>query len=114
MREWRTKNPIRATYNQLKQNAKRRDVPFELTLDDWKVFLTLHPEYLQKRGLNPDSASVDRLKAYDDKGFKLPYRLDNLQVLTLSENTLKANKERRTRKGWGIKITYLPGEEPPF
>lgn len=110
-RAWRLNNPLKATFNHLKSRSKQRGVPFELSLKDWAKFCS-NTNYLKLRGKESHNASVDRVKAFDEKGFPMPYRIDNIQMLTLKDNTAKGNRERRKRKGWGITAQYAPGEVP--
>jgi hypothetical protein len=70
------------TYSLLKQNAKMRGKEFTLTLDEFKQ-LCIETNYLELKGKNKKSASIDRI------GHKKGYSFDNIQILTLSANSQK-------------------------
>ncbi len=82
---WREQNPLQACYNNLKSNAKRRSIPFTLTLEQFATFC-YKTDYLKGKGRKSASYSIDRID--NDKG----YTLDNIQVLPLGENSRKGNK----------------------
>jgi hypothetical protein len=71
-------------FNALRGNAKKRNKEFLLTLDQFKQFCN-DTGYLEKKGKNGSSLSIDRI---DAKG---PYSINNIQALTLRENTIKEN-----------------------
>ena len=75
-------NPIEYTFAALKQNAKRRGKDFSLTIDQFKQFCR-ETDYIELKGKLGSSASIDRVKP--DKG----YSLDNIQILSLSQNSSK-------------------------
>lgn len=84
----REKYPVKAAYYDLRTNAKRRGIFFDLTLEQFEKFC-FKTEYLQGKGKTAESYSVDRI--IESKG----YTDGNLQVLTLSENTQKENLRRK-------------------
>lgn len=100
-RRWRANNPLLAAYTALKCNAKRRDIPFFLTKEEFHELCVL-TNYLKLRGKTPDSMSIDRI--VDSAG----YVMGNLNVITLAENTRK----RHTRKTWSTRVAR--GAEDPF
>ncbi len=79
---WREKNPMKAAYQTLKYNAKRRGKEFDLTFEQFKEF-AIKTEYINKRGKNKDSYHIDRID--ENKG----YTIDNIQVLTNTKNLFK-------------------------
>lgn len=79
-------NPLGYVYSMLKSNAKRRGKQFDLTLEQFKTFCA-ETDYLKKRGKTGKSASIDRID--NTKG----YSLDNIQVLSLGDNSRKGSYE---------------------
>ncbi len=69
-------------FNLLKQNAKRRGKDFTLTLDEFRRFCA-ETRYLENRGRNKRGFSIDRIDN------ALGYSLDNIQILTTSQNSKK-------------------------
>lgn len=84
-RRYAKKNPVKYAYQVLRNNAKRRNKVFTLTFDEFKEFCYKY-DYLAGRGKKKESYSIDRID--NTKG----YTRDNIQVLTLSENSRKATK----------------------
>lgn len=82
-RKFREAHPIAAAYRSLKDRAKQRGHQFELTLLQFEIFC-LETDYIARRGKTAESLSIDRIKGDE------PYRLGNLQVLTLAENSRKS------------------------
>jgi len=83
---------MRSAYNNLKQNAKRRGKDFQITFDDFEVFC-VKSNYIAGKGRGAESFHVDRIN--EDLG----YTIDNLQVLTNSENVRKYLKYSHDEKG---------------
>lgn len=90
-RKWREKFPLRYAYNNFKQNAKRRKKEFSLTFEQFEQF-ALTVELVGKRGKTKDSYHIDRID--ETKG----YSIDNIQLLTCSENVIKSNKIQIRKK----------------
>jgi hypothetical protein len=85
-RKYREKYPLKYWYDTLKMNAKRRGKSFTLTLKEFETFCK-KTGYDDKKGKTANSLSVDRIK--NEQG----YSFDNIQAITLSENTVKRNTE---------------------
>jgi len=81
-RAWKKANPLRYAYQSLKDNAKRRGKEFDISFDQFKDFC-IKTAYIQNRGRLAGSFHIDRI---DETG---GYTLDNIQVLTNSENVQK-------------------------
>lgn len=75
-------NPLSYWYDVLRQNARSRGIDFNLPKSDFKIFCD-RTNYLEKKGKNAGGYSIDRIKSH------IGYQLDNLQVLTLSQNSRK-------------------------
>lgn len=88
-KSWRKTNPIRASYLNLKNNAKRRGKEFDLSFAEFQEFAVKNQiVYGKKR--TADTWSIDRVNP--DKG----YSIDNIQPLTLSDNSRKRWEDVRT------------------
>lgn len=83
MRAWRAKNEMKARLAMLRCRAAAKHLTFDLTLEwlDW---------FCAKYKYNPLEHHIDRISA--GKG----YVMGNLQVLPISDNIAKGNRER-----WG-------------
>lgn len=79
-------NPINYTYNIWKSNAKRRGKSFKVTLDQFKEFCQ-QTDYINLKGKTASGLSIDRIKQSEG------YNYNNIQLLTLSENSKKGTSE---------------------
>lgn len=86
MAKYRENNPMRAAYQNLKDNAKQRGKIFELTLEQFERF-AIRVELIGKSGHSADSYTVDRIR--DEEG----YVEGNLQVLSRSANIIKRHRK---------------------
>lgn len=93
-RIWRSKNPMRASFNAKKYNAKRDGIPFHLTFKQY-VAWGKENNYFDTKGQCPDDTCIDRIKTMDDAGNVLGYVVGNIQLLTMAANGLKGQGERR-------------------
>jgi hypothetical protein len=84
-RKCRQNNILKYTYNNLKSNSTRRGVEFTLTIEDFKK-ICYETNYIQGKGKSKLSYSIDRID--NSKG----YVLENIRILTLSENSRKGSK----------------------
>jgi hypothetical protein len=82
----REQNPVKYSYSNLKSNSKRRGIAFKLTFEEFIQFC-YQTQYLAGKGKTKTSFSIDRIE--NDKG----YTLDNIRILTLSDNSKKGNKK---------------------
>lgn len=81
-RKSRSSNPIRYAYTTLKNNAKRRGKPFNISYEYFKNFAN-EVEYLSKKGTGASSYHIDRKEEH------LGYVEGNLQLLTNTANVHK-------------------------
>ena len=88
---YKAAHPYAYSLNKLRNNAKRRGIAFDLTLEEWIMFCDL-TGYVHACGRGADSLSVDRIDA--SKG----YSLDNIRAVTLAENTRVAWVNRKIRQ----------------
>lgn len=79
---WRRNNPFKYAYQTLKDNAKRREKGFSLTLDEFKGFC-LETGYMVLKGINAEDATIDRID--ESKG----YELGNIRLLTVQDNAAR-------------------------
>lgn len=108
----RAANPMKAAYQALKDNAKRRGKIFLLTFEQFSEF-AVKTDYITGRGKSKDSFSIDRID--NDRG----YEVGNIKVITLSDNTKKQRKlEYDWRTGTAMVIDAKPEnntvEDSPF
>jgi hypothetical protein len=82
MRIYKERYPEAYFFNLLRCNAKRRGKEFTLTIEQFKDFCN-KTGYLEDKGKNGNSMSIDRIDS--EKG----YTIDNIRILTLSNNTAK-------------------------
>lgn len=87
-RRWRALNPKRSAYTALRDHAKARCVSFSITYDYYCGFFDAAAGAFKDAETRGEIVTVDRIDA--SKG----YTPGNLQLLTLSENSAKSNKER--------------------
>lgn len=88
MRAWRASNPVRDAWNNLRNSARRRGKLFGITFKEF-VQWCAQTSYIELRGHTADCAHIDRID------FRRGYTLDNIQILTCSENSTKGNYEKR-------------------
>jgi hypothetical protein len=86
--KYRANNPAKAAYDTLRHNAKRRRKIFDLTYEEFLMFIEA-TAYLDNKGRTKHCYHIDRIDPA--KG----YTLSNIRVLTCSENTVKGNQERQ-------------------
>jgi len=84
-RKFRSKNPEYYCYITLKNNSKRRRKNFNLTFEEFKKF-AIETKYIAGKGRSKQSLTIDRID--NSRG----YSLDNIQILTKSENCSKRTK----------------------
>lgn len=81
-KQWTAVNPLRAAFKTLRNHAKERGKEFTLTLAEFKAFAE-KTSYMDRKGKTSLSLSIDRKD--NTKG----YSADNIQALTLMENSRK-------------------------
>lgn len=99
-RAYTARHPDVVAFNNLKKSAKRREIDFSLTIEDFRRFAAKY-DYMDKRGRHALGYTVDRVRDWEG------YHAGNLQVLTNSQNVAKENALRREAfvyakiYGWG-------------
>lgn len=92
-RRWRKNNPEIAAFHSLRARAKVRDIPFSLTIREWRQFC-LDTGYIELRGTGANDMTVDR------KEEQYGYAYFNIQMISNSENVRKY----RMKKGWSVRV----------
>ena len=87
-RRWRSLNPLRNTYNHLKSSAQRRGIEFALTLDEFYTFCKANGFTAYRKSYDDAQLTFDR------KDVTKGYSLDNLQLITHLDNSVKSNYEK--------------------
>lgn len=97
------RRPATYTLNMLRHSARKRKLPFTITLAEFEKFCA-ETGYLEKRGNKPDDLTIDRIDW--NKG----YSIGNLQVKTHAENSAQgADNTPRSERG-----TEIVDEGDPF
>jgi hypothetical protein len=78
-RQLKERHPETYVLNAMRQRAKARKIPFDITLDQFRDFCK-QTNYIELRGRDPSSLTIDRID--HDKG----YHIWNIQVKTFLEN----------------------------
>ena len=85
MRRWRAKNKKTADWCNLKDHAKARKIPFQITLDYWRGLTDAFGFYEARTNEVLTIDRVDPTKGYVE---------GNMRVVTVSVNSFKSNRER--------------------
>lgn len=89
----RDTRPWTYVLNMLRHSARKRKLPFTLTIAEFRQFCA-ETGYLEKRGNKPDSLTIDR------KDHNEGYHLWNIQVMTHAENSEQgADNTPRSERG---------------
>ncbi len=101
-RQHTQKYPIKRIFYDLHHSARRRFIPFKLTLS-WFTEWISKTSYLEKRGRGKESLTIDRIR--EEEG----YTPDNIQVLKKSKNVSKYFEvQRRMQEAqWKRDNTFL-------
>jgi hypothetical protein len=81
-RKYRENNKVSTAFFQLRQNARRRGIPFLLSFTYFRK-LVLDNNYMELRGRGKEDMTIDR------KIPRLGYSDGNLQIISNSQNALK-------------------------
>lgn len=79
-------DPVAYTYNARKARAKERGHNFTITLDEFRKWCS-ETGYMDAKGKKAGSASIDRIDP------SLGYTYDNMQILSLADNSAKQHKD---------------------
>lgn len=93
-RRWRAADPMRASYDTLRDNTKRRKIRFAITYEEFKE-LCYETDYIAGKGRSKLSYTLDRI---DDEDPNIGYVKSNIRVITKSANSQKEQEKRRRKK----------------
>lgn len=82
---WRDNNPMMYCYMTLRDNAKRREINFELTFQQFSLFC-YETKYIKRKGIYRKNYSIDRKD--NTKG----YTIDNICIMKTGDNCRKGCK----------------------
>lgn len=85
---YKSLHPYTYTLNKLRNNARRRGIHFDLTLEEFVMFCDVSG-YMAAHGRMADDLSIDRRR--DSEG----YVIDNIRAITVGENARKAAIARK-------------------
>lgn len=87
-RKYRADNPEKATFQLLLSNARRRGIRMLITIEQWMGWTKTEEgrRYMDAKGRGANDLTIDR-----DPVYPREYRIDNIKVMTLSENAAKGN-----------------------
>jgi hypothetical protein len=84
-KRWRVNNPFHYMYSELKRSAKRRGIYFHLHRGEFIQFCLENELYRDSLKFTAASLTVDRIDT------ELGYYIQNMQVITNSDNVAKRN-----------------------
>jgi hypothetical protein len=89
MKRWRFNDPVHNVVSRLRERARLKGVPFNLTVEGMNEFLK-GTAYLERKGRAVGSLHIDRIKP------SLGYVWGNIRLITAHENLVKgANEEEQ-------------------
>lgn len=107
------KDPEKYYYGVTRRNARRRGIPFDITLEQWRKFCQ-ETEYIITKGKSSTSMTIDRIDP--SKG----YTIDNIRTLANGDNVRRMlmlryhwDEEKREMVFWYSKDEAL-SEDPLF
>lgn len=74
------RHPVTYFFNTLRHSAKKRDIPFTLTLEEFRGFCA-RTNFIQLKGKKPDDLTIDRIES------KQGYSLNNIRTLPHKQNS---------------------------
>jgi hypothetical protein len=81
-KKWRQNNPVKYAYLNLKHNAKKREVLFTISFEEFKDWC-VKVKHIGFAGRSAESLTIDR--RHNDIG----YHIDNIQVMRKDDNIKK-------------------------
>ena len=81
-RKKQLKHPVRYAFYNVRRSAKKRNIPFNLTFEQFQQF-DEQTGYVESKGQDKESLTIDRIDS--SKG----YEINNIRALTMSENSAK-------------------------
>ncbi len=90
-RRYKALHPYTYALNKLRNNAKRRKIPFDLTLEEFIMFCDV-TGYMGAAGRFADDLSIDRIRDWEG------YNINNIRTLTVGENSRKQHIRTKLEK----------------
>lgn len=87
-RKWVAKNRIAKCWHNIKRSAKKRDIPFLITLAEFKKLIK-GTGYVENAGRLSNDLTIDRIIP------TLGYTYDNLQVIKKGDNVRKYHEDEK-------------------
>lgn len=87
-RDYINRNRLLMVWHWIKKSAKKRNIFFNLDKTEFKLFLLKH-SYIEYSGRGKNNFTIDRIKP------ELGYTINNLQVITKSNNSKKYHAEEK-------------------
>jgi len=108
-KRYKDADPERYTYQALRRNARRRNKPFTLTLEEFREFC-IATNYMVGKGIYADCLHIDREKEW------LGYTKENIRVEVNTENVKKYIRwKQRNEQGVNefevVTIIHLPEQK---
>lgn len=89
LQQWRKEHEYETLWHMLKSSAKRRDIEFNITVDELRAEIGKTP-YMQNKGRFLENYNIDRIRQLEG------YKPGNIQVITKEENLDKWHKQEKT------------------
>ena len=93
---FKVKQPWTYVLNMLRHSARKRKLPFTLTVDSFKKFCQ-ETGYIERRGNKPGCLTIDRIDWNEG------YHIENLQVMEFIENS-EQGADNTTREERGAAV----------
>ena len=93
-KESRIRNPVRYFLNNLRKSATKRDIYFDLELEEFTAWAIKENFKFFTGELNGETDSVDRIERSEG------YTIKNIQKLTVRENINKYHSHDKHNKQW--------------
>jgi hypothetical protein len=93
-RDCRLKDPVRYFLNNLRKSAAKRDIFFDLELEEFRAWGIKNNFRFYSGEIRMETDSVDRIE--NDKG----YIITNIQKLTVLQNVKKYHSHDKHNKQW--------------
>lgn len=92
-------NPIGYHYDFTKQNAKRRKIEWNLTLQEFKDFCNDNPKYL--KSINKAYVKTAKTLSIDRINPNIGYQIGNIEIRTLAYNSRKRHLDKQLEEKYG-------------
>lgn len=90
---WRTEHPVEAAYKMVHCSARKRQIKFNLTLDEFKKLIE-GTGYIERKGRSTEALHIDRVDP------RQGYFVENLQIITCEENLKRRDAVQKKITGF--------------